>query len=75
MQFGCGRVGKHFETVKLLVYVLFIESIKFFFFPFLLPFGFDGFHIHRKLLLAGEFRYKNIYVLYSNINRIFFPLF
>ena len=48
MQFGSGRVRKHFETVIFLVDVFLIEIIKLFFFPFLLPFCFNGFHIHKK---------------------------
>ena len=48
MQFRAGRVRKHFQNVVFFIRVLFVENIFFGFLPALLPFAFDGFHIHNK---------------------------
>lgn len=54
MQFCAGRIGEHFKNIIFYVDVLFVEIILFGLFPTLLPFAFNGFHIHNQKTSAAQ---------------------
>ena len=47
VQFCCGWIGKHFQTIIFFIRIFWVKIVNFFFFPIFLPFLFNPVVVHK----------------------------